>query len=397
MPENVRKTWSVRLVIAAVIVAVASLAIWGVMSRQAELAQAPRFEGAPVAVNTVPAEAGTLTRSRRYLAEAQPVRAANVTARFTETVTGVTVDEGDPVAAGDVLVRLDTSKVAARLDGVAAELNQARAQRAAEKANRQALSHSTDYWANEVERLRKLQEQDAVSQSDLDEAVNRLNQTQGNLKAKRQQVEALASRLESLRARRDELRGQRADHVLKAPFSGMVTARTVDPGDQAAPGKPLVRVSSTERMRLAFGVPKADRPAVGAGRNVRFTLGGQPQEATIDRIHPALDSARLARAEVDLSIGMDLAPGAEVSVTVALPPLEEAVLVPAGALAGGNKQPTVYVVSDGKALARTVTVRGRDGDRVAVSGVEPGAAVVTSPYLGWTRLADGMPVTQVQP
>lgn len=397
MPETVKKNWTVRLAIGVVIAAMAGLAAWGVMSRQAELAQAPRFEGTPVAVNTVAAEAGRLTRSRRYLAEAEPVRAADVTARVTDTVTDVAVDEGDPVTAGDVLVRLDTSGVAAQLDGVAAELNQVRAQREAGKANRQALSHSTDYWANEVERLRKLQAQDAVSQSDLDEAVNRLSQTRGNLKAKRQQLKALASRLESLRARREELRSQRADHVLKAPFPGVVTARTVDPGDQAAPGKPLVRVSSTERMRLAFGVPEADRPAVGAGRNVRFTLEGEPRKDTIDRVHPALDSARLARAEVDLPTGVNPAPGAEVSVTVALPPLEEAVLVPAGALAGGNKQPTVYVVSDGKALARTVTVRGRDGDHAAVSGVEPGAAVVTSPYLGWTRLADGMPVTQVQP
>jgi len=44
------------------------------------------------------------------------------------------VDEGDPVAAGDVLVRLDTSEVVvARLDGLAADLDQARAQREAEK------------------------------------------------------------------------------------------------------------------------------------------------------------------------------------------------------------------------------------------------------------------------
>ncbi|MEF8982921.1 MAG: hypothetical protein V5A19_14065, partial [Thiohalorhabdus sp.] len=59
--------------------------------------------------------------------------------------------------------------------------------------------------------------------------------------------------------------------------------------------------------------------------------------------------------------------------------------------------PMVYVVADGKARARPVTVRGREGDRVAVSGIEPGARVVTSPYLGWTRLADGMPVTVITP
>ncbi|MFO7787902.1 MAG: efflux RND transporter periplasmic adaptor subunit [Halospina sp.] len=331
------------------------------------------------------------------MAEAEAVEKADVSAHVTETVTRVAVDEGDPVAAGDVLVRLDNTRVAAQLDGVAAELDEVRAQREAERADRQALGQSADYWANEVERLRKLRKQDAVSQSDLDDAVNQLDQTQGHLKAKREQVKALASRLESLRARREELRSLKADYVLRAPFDGVVTARDVDPGDQARPGRTLVRVSSTGRMRLAFGVPKAGRPAVKAGRDVRFTLAGESREETIDRVHPALDSARLARAEVDLPAGISVAPGAEVRVNVALPPVEDAVRVPVGALAGGDRQPTVYVVADGKARARSVTVQGRDGDRVAVSGVGPGASVITTPYLGWTRLADGMPVTRVQP
>lgn len=397
MSEKPGKSWIARLAMVVVFAALAGLAVWGVMSRRAALETAPRFEATPVAVHTVAAEAGTLTRSRRYLAEAEAVRTADVTARVTETVTAVTVDEGSRVAEGDVVARLDASAVTARLEGVAADLDQARAEREAEKARRSALAHSAEYWAEEVERLRRLRERDAVSQSELDGAVDRLYEIRGNLEASRQQVEALAAGLESLRARRAELRSQRANYVLKAPFPGVVTARAVDPGDQAAPGKALVRVSSTERMRLAFGVPEADRPTVAAGRPVGFTLGGESREAAINRIHPALDTAGLARAEVDLPAGLTPSPGAEVAVTVTEPPVEGVAMVPAGALAGGEERPVVYVVADGKARARAVSVAGRDGDRVAVSGIKPGAAVVTSPYLGWTRLADGMPVTRVRP
>jgi hypothetical protein len=171
----------------------------------------------------------------------------------------------------------------------------------------------------------------------------------------------------------------------------------VDPGDQAAPGKTLVRVSSTDRMRLTFGVPRADRPAVAAGRTVRFALDGKTREAAVDRVHPALDTARLARAEADLAEGVTLPPGAELPVTVELPAMTGATLIPAGALAGGVERPTVYVVDGGQAHARSVTVQGRAGDEVAVSGVALGATVVTTPYLGWTRLADGMPVRGVGP
>ena len=397
MTTTARKGWGLRIALGATLAALIALAAWGVLSRKAELAAAPRFEGAPVAVHTVTARAGTLERSRRYLAEAEAVRAADVSASVTERVTAVAVDEGDQVAEGDVLVRLDASAVAARLDGVAADLEQARAERAAEAANRDALADSAAYWAKELERLRRLQERDAASQSAVDEAADRLNEVRGRLKASRQQVKALAARLDSLRARRAELRSQRGDYTLEAPFAGVVTARHVDPGDQAAPGKALVRVSSTDRMRLAFGVPEADRPAVAAGRTVRFAWDGQTREAAIDRVHPALDTARLARAEADLAGDVAPPPGAEVAVTVALPPLADATLIPNGALAGGPERPTVYVVEDGKARARSVTVRGRAGDEAAVSGIKAGAAVVTTPYLGWTRLADGMPVTEVAP
>lgn len=397
MPDTGSKSRTARLAMGVVLAILLALAVWAVTSRRAELAEAPRFEGTPVAVHTLIAEAGDLKRTRRYLAEAEAVLAAEVSARVTETVTEVAVDEGDRVAAGDVLVRLESSKVVARLQGVAADLDQVRAEREAERAREAALAHSADYWTREVERLRQLREQQAISQSELDAAVNQLQEVRGNLEASRQQVEALAARLESLRARRTELRSQRADYTLNAPFAGTVTARAVDPGDQAAPGRALVRVSSTERMRLAFGVPESDRPELAAGRKVLFELGGEPREAAIDRIHPALDARRLARAEVDLPAGLAPPPGAELAINVVLPPVEGSVLIPAGALAGGGERPSVYLVADGKAEARPVTVNGRDGDQVAVSGIEPGATVVTSPYLGWTRLADGMPVTQVRP
>ena len=373
------------------------LAAWGIISRKAEMAAAPRFQPEPVAVHTATARAEELARSRQYLAEAEAVRAAALSARVTERITGIAVDEGDAVAEGDPLVRLDASAVNARLDGVAADLEQARAERAAEEARRDALADSAAYRRKELARLQRLGEGEAVSQSAVDEAADRVNEARGNLAAARQRVKALTARLASLRARQAELRQERADYTLKAPFAGVVTERTVDPGDQAAPGKPLIRISSTEQMRLAFGVPRADRPAVAAGRTVRLELDGGTREATISRIHPALDTARLARAEVDLPAGTALPPGAEVPVTVALPPIEGAALIPADALAGGDERPTVYVVRDGKARARPVTVQGRSGGRVAVAGIEPGAAVVTTPYLGWTRLADGMPVTEARP
>ncbi|MEF8982945.1 MAG: hypothetical protein V5A19_14190, partial [Thiohalorhabdus sp.] len=115
MTSSGKMRWPARLGLAAVLAALVGLAAWGVISRKAELAAAPRFEAAPAAVHTVTADSATLERTRRYLAEAEAVRAADVAARITERVTAVAVDEGDTVAEGDALVGLDASQVAARL------------------------------------------------------------------------------------------------------------------------------------------------------------------------------------------------------------------------------------------------------------------------------------------
>ena len=258
------------LVLIAVLVLLAVLAGWGVLTRKAELAAAPTFKAAPLAVHTVSVEAGTLERSRRYLAEAEAQRTVAVMARVTERVKAVLVDEGDPVTAGGVLARLDASEVEARLAGVAADFEQLEAERAAEKATRTALETSAEYWATEVERLRRLRQQNSVSQSALDEGVDQLSTVRGNLEASRETVNALAAGLESLRARQQELRSRRADYDLETPYAGVVTLRAIDPGDQAAPGKLLFEVETTEQMRLAFGVPREDLSAVAAGQACAF-------------------------------------------------------------------------------------------------------------------------------
>ena len=393
MTKSAYKRWRGRLTVLLALGVVTAVMTWGVISRRAELADAPRFDGAPVAVRTVTAETGQLERTRRYLAEAEAARTASVAARITERVTEVPVDEGDRVDAGDTLARLNTSGIDARLEGAAADLEQAQAERNAQKANRAALADSAAYWTRELERLQRLRDRNAASESDVDEAADRLNVVEGNLAAANAQLEALGARIKSLRARQRELHSQRADYTLQSPFNGVVTERTVDPGDQAAPGRTLVQVSTTDRMRLSFGVPRTDRSAVAAGQAVHFPLEDRDWRASITRIHPALDTSRLARAEVDLPPGIPLPPGAAVRLTVELPRLEDAILIPEDALAGSEEGPTVYVVEDGKARARPVTVQGRTDGRVAVSGIEPGADLITTPYLGWTRLADGMAVT----
>ena len=384
--------WTVAAAVGLAIVAAGALAL---QVRRAELAAAPRFAEAPLAVHTATAEAGRLTTTRSYLATVEPKRRAGVTADVTAPVTAVPVDEGTRVDQGDVLVRLRTAEVDARLAATRADIARARAERDAERANLNALDETVAYWKGELDRDRSLSKRGTVSDSEVKRTVERLNEVKGRRNSARHNLAALRAQIRSLEAKREENRAQKADYVLDAPFAGQVTARHVDPGDQATPGKALVTIATTDRLRLSFGVPQADLDAIAEGQTVRF---GDDRTARIDRLHPELDDARLARAEADLGAGIPQKLGAWMHAQVVTGQTRPLALIPVGALAGRDgPDATVYAVADGRAHARRVTVEGQRGDRVAVSGVEPGTPVAVSPYPAWTRLSDGRRVKALSP
>jgi RND family efflux transporter MFP subunit len=383
---NRHRRWALLILIAAL----AAAAI-GISSRLQQLAAAPRYGDKPLAVDTVTAERGNLAVTRDFLATVEARQSASVTARFTAAVTAVAVDEGDQVAAGDVLVRLDDAEVRADRRSLAAEIRSVRAERDAERANRDALAESVAYWERELERQRTLADKDMTSASELDQTADRLTEVRGKLAASKGKVASLGEQLASLEAQHDQLSQRLADYTLKAPFAGTVTQRHVDSGDQAAPGKALVELAGPGR-RLALDIPQGDLGEIRPGQAVRYRRGDTVHTAELDRIHPRLDAARLARGEAGLpaEASRHLDPGAHQPVAVVLRRLNGATLVPARAVTESpDGRSHVFTLADGRLHARKVTVVGRDGDRVAVRGVEPGAEVVVSTYLGWSRLAAG--------
>jgi RND family efflux transporter MFP subunit len=383
---NRRRRWAVGLLAGAV-----ALGAFGIAQRLGELSGAPRYGERPLAVTTDAAERGALTVTRDFLAVVEARRSAAVTARFTAAVAEVAVDEGERVARGDVLVRLDDAELRAERRSLEAEIRSVRAERAAERANRDALAESVAYWERELERQQALADKDMTSASKLDQTADRLTEVRGRLAASKGKVASLGEQLESLAARHDQLSERLADYTLRAPFDGVVAERHVDPGDQAAPGKAVVRVDAPGR-RLAFDLPQGDLADIRPGQTVRYRHGGETHTVGLDRVHPRLNAARLARAEAELpaEAAEGLAAGAHQPVSVVLRRLQGATLVPARAVtASPQGAPHVFTLVDGRLRAREITELGRSGDRVAVRGVEPGAQVVVSTYLGWSRLADG--------
>lgn len=389
---------ALRIVLLVVVVAV--LVLGGlalIMKKKQSLAQAPRYEAPAALVDTVPVERGNLNEVHEYWAVVAPVESAGITARVTATVEQVTVDEGDTVEPGQILVILDHRQTDAQLEGVQAQINQAQAELQGNRAAVSALRESLDYWRREADRDAQLVKKETISQSQAEGTYEKKTDVEGKLAAASQQSVAIEEQRRALEARLDELRTTLSYCNIQSPFAGVVTSRMVDPGDQAAPGKTLLTIESAGTMMITFDVPQTDLSAVSIGTPVSFRIGAQTHNAVLSRLYPSLNRARMARAEVilDADQAAALTSGEYLTISLAFEQHKDVPLVPVAALvegADGNGEVRVFIVRNGILEARQVRVLGTACEQAAVDGVEADEQIVVSSFLGWARLADGMTV-----
>ena len=282
-------------------------------------------------------EPKSLTRWLPLSGTLQPVDQTTVKAKVSGEIRQVTVREGDPVQAGQVVVRFDTADLEAKLTDRIGALEASRAQLAlAEKTRTQ----------NQL-----LLKQNFISQNAYDSAESNLSVTQGTLKSNEAQVQLA----------RNALR----DAVVTAPLSGMVAKRHVQPGEKVSLDAPLVTIVDLARMELQAMVPANDIPELSAGMKVELAIDGFGERrftGTIDRINPTTEAGtrailvfiRIPNPEGLLRGGMfgtgkvTLATGAPVPT------------LPGIAIRTEAGQTFVWTIEGGKLGRRIVTVGRRD-------------------------------------
>ena len=376
------------LVLGALIIGAFLLA----QNKRQELANAPKYGGDPRPVTVTQAEKGDLRLTREYLAVVEPDKEAAIAPRVQAEVEEVRVDEGDAVSRGDVLLRLDSAETRHRLKEVNARISEARAELSGNRATIRALEQSWRFWQAERERARSLADKGSLSSSEAERTAQKAAEVRGNLESAREKSQAIRSRIQALVQQKEAVRAKLAYYTLKSPFPGVVAERRVDTGDMASPSQTLIRLQTTQRLKLAFDVPQKDLPRVRQGQKGTFSVDGQKRSAAISLMHPSLNKARMMRAEVQLQgraeRGLD--PGMYVPFSVVLETLRDATLVPRSSLIPSPEgQKHVFAVEQGRLEPRAVEVLGASGDRAAVSGIDPGVSVVENTFLGWARLSSG--------
>ena len=354
---NVTRVISVVVVLTVVL---GTLFAWrfAQIRQQAEMmSQAPP----PVEIEVAQAAVRRWPQSISAIGGLRVVNGVQVANEIAGVVESLEFESGQQVESGDVLLRIE-----AETDEAALETREAEARLALQQ----------------FERFSNLIKQNAVSQSEFDEA--------------RANYEAAEARVHEQRALLNK-------KTIRAPFSGVLGLRQVDLGEYIAVGTPIVGINMLDPIQVDFTISERELQRIAVGDRVEVTVAAFP-DRRFDGEILAMDSSvlpesRTVRVRARLpNPEMQLRPGMFANVRAVRDEVSEVVTVPRTAISYNTYGDFVFEVVDGeggqKIVQRVSVTTGevRDGEVEIIEGIEAGATVVGA---GLLRLRNNQPVKVV--
>jgi len=349
------------LILAAVVVAGGAV----IVHKKRTLAQLPHPATPAVAVTTALVRDGSVDGMLNTVALIESETAATVSAQVSGAVLEVRVREGDAVRQGETMVRIDPRVLDDNAQAAQARLAAARE----DLAKQQAI----------FDRDSVLFQNLAIGRQAFDVSKAQLETVRA---AEVTAARALAS-AQTLLSYAD----------VAAPYAGVVTARLVEPGDLAVPGKPLIALQVPGPVRLISKLSQEVLGSLTAGDRVTLTMGDRHVSVRTSRIYPALDAAHLGTVETALpSAPFALPPGATLAASYATAS-SRGLVVPTSALLQGLQETVVIGVKRGRAVSIPVVVMSDNGNAATVRGaLVAGDTVVTGLPSELMSLTSGTPV-----
>jgi len=247
---------------------------------------------------------------REFIGRLEPTRESQVGFELGGELQAVLVDEGDTVAAGDVLARLDTARLEARLAEVEAAVAQAASAR--------------DLAQRSYERRRDAAAAGGISEQVVDEALDAAN--------------AAAAGLSAAEARLNSVRVDLAKSELSAPYDAVVVARRIDEGNIVAAGQPVVHVQERAAPDVRVGVSGDLAATMSVGEAHPIVIGPHKLDATVRAILPLRDpSTRTVDVILVLDRNVSAYPGDLARLAVQQSVMEDGFWLPVTSLSEGSR------------------------------------------------------------
>ena len=330
----------------------------------------------PIPVRTAAATTGSVDRDVDALGTVTALNTVTVRSRVDGPLVAVPFHEGQLVATGDLLAKIDPRTFQVALDQATGQLAHDQAQLADARVD--------------LDRYTGLLAKDSIAKQQVDSQLYTVRQLEGTVRSDKAQVENARLQLEFTR--------------ITAPFPGRVGLRQIDVGNMihATDTNGLVLLTQTHPITVVFAVPSDQLTQILPP----WRKGDELTVDALDRDGKSLAHGKLAAVDnqIDVTTGTvklkaqfdntddALFPSQFVNARLKVATLSGVTLIPSAAVQRGAPGTFVYVVAENNIVSlRKVTLGPASGDLVSIStGVQPGEQVVID---GVDKLRDGAKVS----
>ncbi len=332
-----------------------------------------------IPVETMKVQRKTVEKEVSYTGDIRAEQEVKVFSKVPDRILSFEVDEGDYVNVGDLIARIEATKIKEAVNQAKAGLVSAKAQFA--------------NFQMEYQRAQRLIKEDAMSQQQFD--------------AIKTQFEAAQAGVDQAEAALAQTNSQLADANVTAPISGIVGTRYYEQGDLASGPLPLVTVVQMNRVKVIVNAPEQDFGQLKLGQCATIAVMSYPDETftgQITKISPVLDPiTRMGKIEIMVdNADKRLKPGMFAEVGICIKTLEDVIAVPKHAVLENTElkrvngqdvavvNSEIFVEENGIALLREIEVSYTNGTiSVVSSGLNEGENIV---IVGQQSLKDSVKV-----
>ncbi len=307
-------------------------------------AETPKAEP-PMSVAVVTVEPGTIDSVITAAGALSSKNTSVLSSKIMGRVIRLSVQEGDQVAAGKLLMKIDSGEITAQAIQAQAAYNNARLQ---------------------YDRIKGLNDAKASTQMEMDQATLGLENAQAGLQA--------AKAMESYT-------------IITAPIAGQIVEKRINLGEMALPGQPLIRIEDNKNLRLEVTVREQDILSIQPGKPVKVQIDAMPGteiSGTVSQVVQASDvrtHSFIVKIDIPSHTGLITGMYGKAYINIGK---HEALLIPKSAVVEMSGIAGVYIVSGGGSAAFQMIQTGEEhGDFVEViTGLKRGDRVISDKHLG---------------
>lgn len=280
----------------------------------------------------------------------EPNKEVKISAETQGKINAVLVDVGSYVQQGQTLIQLDNSLLKLQLQTVEVQI---------------------EGLQDDVNRYTILTEADAV---------------QGV------QLEKAKLGLKSARVQKATLQEQINKTTIKAPFSGVVTAKLSEIGAFATPGVPLLQITDISILKFTVNVPESNLKQFQPNQNYNISADVFPELTLNGKLSMIGSKANMGNSfpvqfQVENTKQSTIKSGMFGKVSLSENEVKQGIIIPSSAIINNENQAQVYIVKNGKSVLKTIIISKNIGNKTIVSsGLNVGDLIVTN---GFINLFDG--------